>query len=298
MVNTEFAVLGASYAGLSAALQLARARRDVTVVDAGLRRNRFVDEAQGASHGFLSRDGVAPGEIAAQARRQLLAYPTVRWLDGMADNPVQLDDGRFALSVGKCSLVASRLVLATGVRDELPAIEGLAERWGRSVFHCPYCHGYEMSAGPIGIIASSDIARHQAIMLPDWGRPTLFLNDAFQPSDEDLVTFARRGTQVEATRVLRIDGVADVILEDGRVMRMHGLFIQPRTHLASPIAAQLGCVLAEGPTGAYIQVDAMQQTTVTNVFACGDAARAAGNVALAVADGAMAGISAHRSTMI
>jgi thioredoxin reductase len=96
---------------------------------------------------------------------------------------------------------------------------------------------------------------------------------------------------------VRIEGVADVVLADGRTLSMNGLFTQPRTHIASPIAAQLGCALVEGPTGAIIQVDAMQQTSVPNVFACGDAARAAGNVAMAVADGAMAGVAAHRSTM-
>jgi thioredoxin reductase len=298
MIKTEFAVVGASYAGLSAALQLARARRDVTVVDAGRRRNRFVDEANGASYGFLSRDGVAPAEIAAEARRQLLRYRSVRWLDGLAEDARHCDDGRFTLRAGGRTLVISRLILATGVRDELPTIAGLAERWGRSVFHCPYCHGYELEAGPIGIIATSEVARHHAIMLPDWGVPTLFLNDAYRPSAEDLTVFSRRGTYVEATRILRVEGFADVILEDGRVMPMHGLFTQPRTHMNSPIAAQLGCLLAEGPTGAYIQVDAMQQTSVANVFACGDTARAAGNVAMAAADGAMAGISAHRSTMI
>jgi thioredoxin reductase len=297
MVRTEFAIIGGSYAGLSAALQLARARRDVTVVDAGLRRNRFVDEAGGTAHGFLSRDGVAPGAIAAEARVQLLRYPTVRWLEGLAEDARQIDGGHFAFRVGECTVEAARLVLATGVRDELPEIPGLAERWGRSIFHCPYCHGYELEAGPIGIIAASEMAQHHAIMLPDWGTPTLFLNDAYRPSDEDLAAFARRGTRVEAAPIVRIEGVADVVLADGRTLSMNGLFTQPRTHIASPIAAQLGCALVEGPMGAVIQVDAMQQTSVPNVFACGDAARATGNVAMAVADGAMAGVAAHRSTM-
>lgn len=297
MVETEFAVIGGSYAGLSAALQLARARRDVTVVDAGLRRNRFVDEAGGTSHGFLSRDGVAPGAIAAEARRQLLRYPTVRWLDGIADKATHGEDGRFIFRVGEEFVAAARLVLATGVRDELPAVEGLAERWGRSIFHCPYCHGYEMEAGPIGIIASSEVAHHHAIMLPDWGTPTLFLNDSYRPTDDDIVAFARRGTTVETASIVRIEGVADVVLADGRTLSMNGLFTQPRTHIASPIAAQLGCTLVQGPMGVFIQVDAMQQTSVPNVFACGDAARGAGNVAMAVADGAMAGVAAHRSTM-
>lgn len=297
MLNAEFAVIGGSYAGLSAALQLARARRDVIVVDAGLRRNRFVDEAGGTSHGFLSRDGESPGTIATTAKEQLLRYSTVRWLDGTAESAEQRDDGAFVLRVGEDMVTANRLVLAAGVRDELPAVEGLAERWGRCIFHCPYCHGYELDAGPIGIIASSESAQHHAVMLPDWGSPTLFLNGAYRPSDEDLASFARRGTQVEVTPIVRIEGVADVVLADGRTLSMNGLFTQPRTYVASPIAAQLGCVLAQGPMGLFIQVDAMQQTSVLHVFACGDAARAAGNIAFAVADGAMAGVAAHRSTM-
>lgn len=297
MVKTEFAVIGGSYAGLSAALQLARARRDVTVVDAGQRRNRFVDEAGGTSHGFLSRDGMAPGAIAAEARRQLLRYPTVRWLDGMAEDAGTREDGRFAFRVDGQGVEAARLVLATGVRDELPAVQGLAERWGRSIFHCPYCHGYELEAGPIGILASSELAQHHALMLPDWGTPTLFLNDAYRPSGEELAGFIRRGTKVEAVPVVRIEGVADVVLADGRTLAMNGLFTQPRTHIASPVAEQLGCALAEGPMGSFIQVDAMQQTSVPKVFACGDAARATGNVAMAVADGAMAGVAAHRASM-
>lgn len=243
MINTDFAVVGGSYAGLSAALQLARARRQVTVIDAGLRRNRFVDDASGTSHGFLSRDGVAPGEIAAQARRQLLRYPSVRWLDGIAEDAHRCADGRFALRVGVSTVMTDRLVLAIGVRDEMPDVAGLSERWGRSVFHCPYCHGYEMEEGPIGIIATSEVARHHAVMLPDWGTTTLFLNGAYHPSGEDLAAFARRGTHVEAARILRVDGVADVILEDGRVMCMRGLFTQPRAHIASPIGSQLGCAL-------------------------------------------------------
>ncbi|MPN02497.1 hypothetical protein SDC9_149713 [bioreactor metagenome] len=189
-------------------------------------------------------------------------------------------------------------MLATGVKDELPAVSGLAERWGKSIFHCPYCHGYELQAGPIGIIAASELAMHQAIMLPDWGTPTLFLNSAYTPSDDDLAAFARRGTRVESTPIARIEGAADVVLADGRTLSFNGLFTQPRTQLASPIAEQLGCALTQGPTGAFIQVDAMQQTSVPHVFACGDAARAAGNVAMAVADGATAAISAHRSTMV
>ena len=296
-IHTDFAIVGGSYAGMSAALQLARARRQVTVIDAGLRRNRFVDDAGSTSHGFLSRDGVAPAELWTQARTQLLQYPSVRWIGGQAEQAQVLPSGELSLHVGGQLLVARRLVLATGVRDELPAVPGLAERWGHSVFHCPYCHGYEVGGGAIGVIAASPMAHHHAMMLPDWGPTTLFLNGVYEPTDADLADFARRGTQIEATPVQRIDGFADVVLVDGRSIRMQGLFTQPRTSPASPLAQQLGCVLADGPMGPYVQVDAMQQTSVANVFACGDAARAAGSIALSVADGAMAGVAAHRASM-
>lgn len=297
-MHTDFAIVGGSYAGMSAALQLARARRQVTVIDAGLRRNRFVDEAGSTSHGFLSRDGMAPAQLWQEARTQLLQYPSVRWIDGQAEQAQVLPSGELALQVGGQLLVARRLVLATGVRDELPAVPGLAERWGNSVFHCPYCHGYEVGGGAIGVIAASPLAQHHALMLPDWGPTTLFLNGVYAPTPADLADFARRGTQIEATAVLRIDGFADVVLADGRTLAMQGLFTQPRTTPASPVAQQLGCVLADGPMGPYVQVDAMQQTSVANVFACGDAARAAGSIALSVADGAMAGVAAHRASML
>ena len=297
MKHIDFAVIGGSYAGLSAALQLARARRNILVVDAGQRRNRFVDAAGETSHGFLTQDGRPPAEIAADAREQLMNYPNVEWMHGTADEARVASDGRLEFRVGTEAISAHRLILATGVRDELPPVPGLAERWGRSIFHCPYCHGYEMNAGPIGIIAASPLALHHALMLPDWGSPTLFLNGAYTPTVEDLAAIARRGTQIEATPIARIDGHADVVLQDGRTISLNGLFTQPRTLLASPVAEQLGCALEDGPMGLFIKVDDFKATSVPNVFACGDAARAAGNVTLAVADGAMAGFGAHRGSM-
>ncbi|MCE4554194.1 NAD(P)/FAD-dependent oxidoreductase [Roseateles cellulosilyticus] len=297
-MQIDFAVIGGSFAGLSAALQLARARRQVLVVDAGQRRNRFVDAAGLTSQGFLSQDGVAPADIVAQARAQLLRYPSVQWLDGTADDARVSADGRLTFRVGDTAIGAGRLILATGVRDILPPLSGLAERWGRSVFHCPYCHGYELDAGDIGIIAATPQAQHHALMLPDWGRTTLFLNGVYTPSDEERAHLARRGTRVEHVPVVRIDGEADVVLADGRVLHMAGLFTQPRTAMSSPVASQLGCAMTEGPMGPFIQVTPMQETSVPNVFACGDAARATGNVALAVGDGVMAGFGAHRSTML
>jgi thioredoxin reductase len=298
MKSFEFAVIGGSYAGMAAALQLARARRNVLVVDAGQRRNRFVDDAGGTSHGYLTQDGRAPAEIAADARKQLMNYPNVEWLHGSADDARVAPDGRLTFRVRSEALEAQHLIIAIGVRDELPPVPGLAKRWGRSVFHCPYCHGYEADAGPIGIIAASPLAQHHAIMLPDWGRPTLFLNGAYTPNAEEVAAIARRGTQVEVVPIARIDGFADVVLQDGRTLSMNALFTQPHTVMSSPIAEQLGCALEEGPMGRFIKVDDFKATSVPNVFACGDAARMAGNVTLAVADGAMAAFGAHRTSLV
>jgi thioredoxin reductase len=288
-------VIGGSYAGLSAAMQLARARRRVLVVDAGRRRNRYAHH----SHGFLTQDGSEAAAIAAQGRAQLQAYPNVAWanetvVSAAADGEqfrVGFPDGGVA--------VGRRLVLATGVTDTLPPVEGLAERWGRSVFHCPYCHGYELNEGEIGVLATGELSMHHALMLPDWGRVTLFLNGAFVPDANQAAALAARGVTLETAPVARIDGEADVVLADGRRLQMAGLFVVPRTSLpssgAATLAGQLGCALEAGPMGDFVRTDAQQATNVPGVFCCGDMARAAGNVAFAVADGAMAGVAAHRS---
>jgi len=285
-------VIGGSYAGLSAALQLARARRRIAVIDAGRRRNM----AAAHSHGFLGQDGRAPGAIVADARDQLLAYPTVDWIEGEAAAASRTKSG-FSVTTGNGQeLGARRLVLATGVVDDLPDIPGLAERWGRSVAHCPYCHGYEMGDGPIGVLASSEMSMHHAMMLPDWGRTILFTNGVFTPDAAQSAALRRRGVRVETARVMRISGErADMELDDGRIVELTGLMTMTRTRIATPLADQLGCALAEGPTGAYVETGMTKETSVPGIFACGDLARAAGNVALAVGDGSMAGAGTHQS---
>ncbi|MFT3803293.1 MAG: NAD(P)/FAD-dependent oxidoreductase [Burkholderiaceae bacterium] len=289
----DVVVIGGSYAGLSASMQLARARRRIMVVDAGSRRNRFA----ATSHGFLGQDGRSPDAIAAEGRRQLLAYPSVRWLDGEAAHAEPAQDG-FLVRLKSGDDVRTRLlILATGVVDELPDVPGLAERWGRHVFHCPYCHGYELDQGRIGVLAVSPMSLHQAMMLPDWGTVTLFTNEAVELDDAQRRTLAARGVAIEPTRVTAIVDAATVQLVDGRRVVLDGLFTASRVRMASPIAERLGCVLDEGPIGTYIRTDDFKETSVKGVFACGDAARMAGNVAFAVGDGAQAGVGAHKTLL-
>lgn len=284
-------IVGGSYAGLAAALPLARARRKVLVIDAGQRRNRFAEH----SHGFLTQDGTKAADIAALARAQLMAYETVEWLDGTVLG-AQRTGQDFQVEIeGGAARMARRLVLATGVADTLPEVPGLAQRWGRHVFHCPYCHGYELQQGRIGVLATSALSLHQALLLPDWGTTTLLLNGSFSPDAQQLAKLQSRGVSIEATAVREITGQADVVLGDGRVLAFAGLFTAPRSEVASPVAAALGCEFSEGPMGAVIQTDAMKATTVPGVFACGDAARFGGSVTFAVGDGTLAGLAVHRS---
>ncbi len=289
----DVAVIGGSYAGMAAALQLVRARRTVLVIDADERRNRFASHA----HGFLGQDGVPPGDIAAQARRQLEAYPTLSWLDGrVAMVTGEID--RFIVTTSEgASHRARRMLLAIGVGDQLPPVEGLAERWGRSVFHCPYCHGYELDRGRIGIIATGPMSLHQAELLTDWGDVCLLVNDALALTPHIRAGLAHRGVTVEETAIARISGHADVVLADGRVLPFAGLFVASRTNPASPVAEAMGCLLEETPFGIQVAVDTGNRTSKAGVFACGDVARAPHSVSLAVGSGAMAGALLHRSLL-
>jgi thioredoxin reductase len=294
-MNYEVVIIGGSYAGMSAGMQLARARRSVLVIDAGLRRNRYA----AASHGFLTQDGKPPEAIAAEGRSQLLAYSTVQWFDAQA-REAQKTDGGFVVSLeGAPSVTGQRIILATGVIDQLPNLPGLAERWGRHVFHCPYCHGYELQQGRIGVLASSALSMHHALMLPDWGETTLFLNGSFVPDGDQQAALQARGVHVEEGLIERLAGeTLDVVMKDGRVIALDGLFTMTRLLPGSPIAEQLACQFDETPMGMQIRTDATKESSIPGVFACGDAARLAGNVALAVGDGVMAGAAAHRSLML
>lgn len=288
-------VVGGSFAGLSAAMQLARARRRVLVIDSGLPRNRFAE----ASHGFFGQDGKTPHDILREAARQVSAYPTVEFIRGEATaaNPV---DGGFTVSLSDGREErAARLVLATGVRDELPPIPGLRERWGRTVLHCPYCHGYEVAGRSLGVLARNALALHQALLIPDWGPTTLFTQGLLELDEEQSAELAGRGVRVESTPVVELLGedpeLEAVRLADGRIVPVHAVFTAPEVHLASPLAERLGCALEQGPMGPYIRVDERKQTTVPGVYAAGDAAGPMHNATLASAAGVLAGVGAHQS---
>lgn len=296
-MQLDVIVIGGSFAGLSAAMQLARGQRQVTVIDAGEPRNRFSDE----SHGFFGLDGVSPFAIQQEAYRQLLKYPTVNIVK---DRAVAVEKNASGFSVtleDDTSLHSKKLILATGLRDELPNISGLKERWGATVIHCPYCHGYEVRNQPLGVIATSPLSTHQAGMIPDWGPTTYFTQGLYEPDEEQRAFLLKRGVTIESTPVLEVLGrapeIASVYLADGRTICIAAIFVGPKTHMASPFAERLGCEFEEGPLGLVIKTDALKQTSVEGVFAAGDVSNPMQNATLASASGVMAGVGAHQSLM-
>lgn len=286
-------IIGGSFAGLSAAMYVARARRTVLIIDARSPRNRFAAH----SHGFFAQDGSEPGAMLAAARAQVAAYPTVSFVDGEAVSAAKEADG-FSVTLASGEVVqGSRLVLAFGISDELPAIPGIAERWGKSVIHCPYCHGYEFSGQRLGVLKLSEMSLHQAMLIAEWGPTTLYLNGDPEPDAETLAQLRERGVRIEPAPVRELHGEGAIAIElgDGRTSELDALYIGTRTRLNSDIAQQLGCGIDEGVWGSIIRTDEWKATTVPGVFAAGDITRSAHNVTWASADGVTAGVALHRS---
>ena len=288
-------IIGGSFAGLSAALYIARARRSVCVVDTGLPRNRFARH----SHGFLGNDGSAPQAMLATARSQVAAYPTVTFVDGEAATATKVRDG-FAVTLTSGDVLEGvRLVLAFGISDELPEIPGLPARWGASVLHCPYCHGYEFSGQRLGVLHASPKSIQQAKLVSEWGPTTLYLNGGPEPDDASLAELTKRRVTIERTPVKALHGkglrLSSIELGDGRLVAADALYVGPRTRLNSEIAQQLGCELDDAQPGPIVRTDADKMTTVAGVYAAGDITRGAHTVTFAAADGVMAGLAVHRS---
>jgi thioredoxin reductase len=291
----DVVIIGGSYAGIAAAMPLARARRDVLVVDAAQRRNRFAAE----SHGFLGQDGVDPGVIAERGRREVLAYPTVTWRVEEAVSARRDGDG-FVVGLRSGEVRARRLVLATGVVDELPAVPGLQEGWGRTVFHCPYCHGYELDRGKLGVLATSEHALVQAALVAEWaprGDTTLFLGSHATTPDQ-LADLHARGIRVERAPVVSVQSGTHRItvrVEGGQAVELAGLFVGTRMNVPDAFG-ELGCAIETHPMGTFYRTDpTTKETSTRGVFACGDAAIPMGALPYAVGDGFRAGVGAHRS---
>jgi thioredoxin reductase len=288
-------VIGGSFAGLSAATYIARARKRVTVIDAGAPRNRFAAH----SHGFLSQDGSEPRAILSTARVQLASYAEASLVAAKVIEAHAIADG-FAVTLADGTIMeATKLVLAFGVTDVLPEVPGLTERWGRTVLHCPYCHGYEFSGRPLGVLHTASHSAHQAMLISEWGPTTFFLNGNALPDEATREALAQRNVRIETRAVVGLAGDEDapteVMFENGGVASVDALFITAPWKLSSDLAERLGCAIDDGPMGPVIWTDDLKMTSVPGVYAAGDIARAPHTVTWAASDGVTAGLSVHRA---
>lgn len=286
-------VVGAGTAGLSAALVLGRSRRRVLVLDGGEPRNAPAS----SSHGFFTRDGVSPGEFLEIGRGQLEPYPSVEY---RADRAVEVfgSDGAFGVALGGGETVSARkILLATGVFDELPDRPGFIELWGRGVYHCPYCHGWEVRDRPLAVMAGGGGILERAILIRNWSRDLVVLTDGSPPDDEARARLGALGVPVLDERIARLEGREDgseglsrIVFEDGTSIELEGLFYGPPQRQSSPLAEALGCeIVVMGPASWVVKTDPMtRETSVAGVYAAGDASSPMQSLALASASGATA----------
>ncbi|WP_229919384.1 NAD(P)/FAD-dependent oxidoreductase [Streptomyces minutiscleroticus] len=271
----EAVVVGGGAAGLSAALVLGRARRRTLVVDAGGPRNAPAAHMQG----YLSRDGMAPAEFLAEGRREIARYGVELVRDRAADVSAA-GGGEFdVVLAGGRTVRARRLIVATGLADELPPVPGVAERWGRDVLHCPYCHGWEVRDGAFGVLATSPAAVHQALLVTQWSKDVrLFLHTVAEEElpDEDLRRLAAAGVDVVpgevAGLVVEDDRLTGVRLADGTVHERSAVFVPPRFVPRTGLLERLGAELRETPFGSYPVLDGTGRTSVPGVWCAGNAA--------------------------
>lgn len=295
MIRADVAVVGGSFAGVSAAIMLARARRRVVIIDEGATRNRYAH----ASHGFLGMDGAAPEAIRAKGLAEVLAYPTAQVVDGRVTR-ITGAAGAFVLE-GTQEVQAARVILAFGQRDRLPDIPGLAECWGKTVAQCPYCHGYELADRTTGLLAWEAIPMHHSVHLADWTDDLILLENGVEVSAEQAGKLARPGLRRQGGRVVRVhhaDGVIEAVeLEGGARVEMRALYLVTWQEPASPLGEELGCEMVETAMGRHLKVDDHQRTSVPGVFAAGDLARPFPSATQAASTGNRAGAACHQDLL-
>ncbi|UNS96409.1 NAD(P)/FAD-dependent oxidoreductase [Streptomyces tubbatahanensis] len=282
----DVVVIGGGAAGLNGALMLARARRSVAVIDAGRPRNAPAD----AVHGLLAREGMSPAALLERGRREVRHYGG-HVVPGEVNGATRYRGGfEVALSDGR-TVRARRLLLTTGLVDELPQVPGLRERWGRDVVHCPYCHGWEVRDRSIGVLAGGPMAVHQALLFRQWSADvTLFSHTMPPPTEEQSEQLAARGIRVVAGEVagLRIteDRLSGIRLADGTVLARDTVAVASRLVARAGFLAALGLHTAEHPMGEYVPCDATGRTEVPGLWAAGNVTDLAAQVGAAAAAGA------------
>ncbi|WP_375481241.1 NAD(P)/FAD-dependent oxidoreductase [uncultured Mycobacterium sp.] len=286
----DVVVVGGGAAGLSGALTLARARRSVLVLDSGEPRNAAAEGVRG----FLSRDGMTPADLIAAGAAEVIRYGgQVR--AACAVSARREGNGFVVGTADEQTVTASRLLVATGLVDELPDIPGLRERWGHDVLGCPYCHGWEVRDRPIGVLNTGRLAVHQALLFRQWSPDTtLFLHTGPQPSDDEWEQLAACGIAVVDGEVTALEVAADrlagIRLASGHVIARQALAVMPRFSARAEFLTELGLPTVAHPTGlgTYLESDATGLTAIPGVWAAGNVTDPTAQVVVAAAAGVTA----------
>ena len=288
MSEFDVAVIGGGAAGLSAALVLSRARRTVLVVDSGTPRNAPAAHL----HGFLSRDGLPPGELLAVGRDEVTGYGG-QVHDGTVIELERGDPSGFRLLLADGERVsARRLLMATGLRDELPDIPGLRGRWARDVLHCPYCHGYEVRDQPLGVLGGSPEAVRYAHVVRQWTADLVYFTPRSALTAADRSALAARTIGIVEGTVARVlvegEHLSGVEMADGRVIPRRALFVPPRFVPTNDLLEGLGCTIGED---GWVLTGATGQTSVPGVWVAGNVANPRAQLITAAGEGSAAAIA-------
>jgi thioredoxin reductase len=288
-------IIGAGPAGLNGALVLGRCRRRVLVCDAGRPRNA----ASHGMHNYLTRDGIDPAEFLHLGREELKPYETVKMLKIEVTDARLLEHGfEITLSNGERA-AARKLLIATGVVDDIPKLVGLDSFYGRSVFHCPYCDGWEMRDQPLAVYGKGENGLGLALELILWSSDLVLCTDGpSELSAEDLARLARHNIPVREEQILRLegnDGVLDqIVFADGKAIHRRGMFFSTGQCQASELPKKLGCEFTEQgcvATGEY------EATKVPGLYVAGDASRLVQFVVVAASEGAQAAVAINKELM-
>lgn len=280
-------IIGGSYAGLSAAMALGRSLRKVLIIDSAKPCNRYTPH----SHNFITHDGAVPAAIAQAAKEQVLQYPTVSFLESLAVSGKVLEHG-FEIGVqGDKVYQAQKLIFATGIRDIFPEIEGFEACWGKTIVHCPYCHGYEFRGRKTAIWANGDRAVHIASLVNNLTGDISILtsgNQDFNP--EQSAKLRKNGIQIIDKAVKAIvqekGTISKLVFEDGQEEDFEAIYAALPFEQHTGLPEQMGCSMTEM---GHIKVDAFQKTEIPGIYACGDNSSMMRSVANAVATGNLTG---------
>lgn len=285
-------IVGGSFSGMAAAMALGRALRHVLIIDSGSPCN----SATPASHNFLTQDGKTPAEIAAIARGQLSHYKTIDLYNGLAESAIKTAEGFQVTVSGGNEFTGKKLIFATGIKDVLPEIKGLPTCWGKTVLHCPYCHGYEVRFEPTGILGNGDYGFEFSALISNWTNDlTLFTNGKSTLTKAQTEKLNTHGISIIEKEIAEFEHVGGrlqrVNFKDGTTSFVKALYTRVPFLQHCAIPQKLGAAITEE---GYLKVDSSHKTTVDGVFACGDNTTRLRTVANAISAGTTTGMMVNK----